>query len=194
VEIDPEGNDRFLKTMYNKVLYINTFIDNLFELSRLEQAKERSSAKSIRFADWITQEFDSFSTQIHSDGLQYKSTVAVDPQLVITIHSHEIRRVIANLVHNACKFSPKGGTVHLQASSGDGEVLVCIEDEGMGISPEHSDNIFNRTYKVDPASPMSGSGLGLAIAKEIVDLHNGRIWIESHLGKGSRFYFKLPVV
>ncbi|MCD9025009.1 sensor histidine kinase [Cohnella silvisoli] len=191
IEIEPGQKDKFLNTIYDRILYINTFIDDLFELSHLEQSRENAALETIHFADWIKHEFDSFASTIQLAGLQYESSISVDPQAVITINPHEIRRVLSNLVHNACKFSSIGGTVHLHASSSNGEVVVYIEDRGVGIASEHLPSIFNRAYKVDQTTSSNGSGLGLAIAKEIIERHNGLIWVESEPGKGSRFYFKL---
>ncbi|BBI35592.1 sensor histidine kinase [Cohnella abietis] len=193
IVIEPSENEDMLKSMYDEVLQINTFIDHLFELSRLKQAHETSVLESTPLMDWISHQFDSLQSIIQLAGHQSKCSVSVDPQAVVKIHAHQIKRVLANLVNNACKFSPAGGTIHLSASSKKGIVLIGVGDEGRGIPPEHLNSIFDRAYKVDPADPKSGSGLGLAIAKEIVGLHNGAIWVESQEGNGSRFFIKLPV-
>lgn len=193
VVIEPGGNDDMLKSMYDEVLQINTFIDHLFELSLLKQAHETSVLESTPFADWILSQFDSLQAMIQLAGLQSRCSISVNPQAVVHIHAHQIKRVLANLVNNACKFSPAGSTIHLSASSYKGHVLVGVGDEGRGIAPEHLDSVFDRAYKVDPADPKNGSGLGLAIAKEIIGLHSGTIWVESEAGSGSRFYFRLPV-
>ncbi|WP_042166673.1 sensor histidine kinase [Paenibacillus gorillae] len=193
IEIEPDGNDSMLKSMYGEVLQINTFIDQMFELSLLKQTHETSELESVPFADWISSQLDPLQSYIQMAGLQHKCSVSVDPQAVVKIHAHQIKRVLTNLVNNACKFSPDGSTIHLSASSNKEHVLVCVSDEGRGIAPEHLDSIFNRAYKVDPADPKSGSGLGLAIAKEIIGLHGGTIGVESEQGRGSRFYFKLPI-
>ncbi|WP_168735880.1 sensor histidine kinase [Cohnella fermenti] len=193
IVIKPGGNEEMLRSMYGQVLQINTFIDDLFELSQLKHDHETSELQAVPFADWIRHEFDSLQSAVQLAELQHECSLSVDPQAVVKIHDHQIRRVLANLVNNACKFSPPGSTIHLSASSNKGEVLVCVRDEGSGIAPEHLDSVFNRAYKVDPADPKSGNGLGLAIAKEIIALHGGAIWVESERGGGSRFYFKLPV-
>ncbi|MFC7147784.1 7TM diverse intracellular signaling domain-containing protein [Cohnella cellulosilytica] len=193
IEIEPEAKARFLNTLYDKVLYINKFIDDLFELSSLERSPpEIATLETIPFADWIRREFESSSATIRMADLHEQASVLVDSATMVSIHSHEISRVLANLVHNACKFSPIGGTVRLQANSENGEVLVCVEDEGEGMAPEYLETIFNRAVMIDPASKLSGSGIGLAIAKEIVERHKGSIWAESQPGQGSRFCFKLP--
>jgi len=193
VVIEPRGNEDMLKSMYDEVLQINTFIDHLFELSRLKQAHESSELESTPFADWIARQFDSLESAIHMAGLQSRCSCSVEPHVFVNMHAHQIKRVLANLVNNACKFSPAGSAIRLSASSIKGNVLVCVEDEGRGIAAEHLGSVFDRAYKVDPADAKSGSGLGLAITKEIIGLHDGVIWAESDGESGSWFYFTLPV-
>lgn len=194
VEVEPGGNDKMLKSMYNEVLYINSFIDHLFELSRLKEVHESTALEPVRFAEWIAREFDSFASTIRLAERQSRCAVMVDPDAVVRMHPHQIRRVLSNLVNNACKFSPAGSTVSLHARSSEDEVTVVVKDEGTGISPELLDTVFERAYKADPADPKSGNGLGLAIAKEIIGLHHGTIRAVSPPGGGSEFSFRLPVV
>jgi signal transduction histidine kinase len=194
VEIEPGGNANLLKSMYDEVLYINSFIDHLFELSRLKEAHESAALEPIRFAEWIAREFDSIASTIRLAERQCESVVTVDSGAVVRMHPRQIRRVLSNLVSNACKFSPAGSTVSLHARSSKHEVTVVVRDEGSGIPPEHLDSVFERAYKVNPSDPKSGSGLGLAIAREIIVLHNGTIRADSPPGGGSEFTFRLPVV
>jgi signal transduction histidine kinase len=100
-------------------------------------------------------------------------------------------QVILNLLGNAIKFTPEGGTIVLSAERRDADVLFTVTDTGPGISAEDLAHIFDRYWR-KPASRIGGSGLGLSIAKGIVEAHGGRIWAESVPGAGSRFYFVLP--
>jgi signal transduction histidine kinase len=100
-------------------------------------------------------------------------------------------QVLSNLLGNAIKFTPEGGTVVLAAERHDGDVLFSVQDTGPGISSEDLGHIFDR-YWYEPTSSAGGSGLGLSIAKGIVEAHGGRIWADSHQGAGARFYFLLP--
>jgi two-component system, OmpR family, phosphate regulon sensor histidine kinase PhoR len=104
-----------------------------------------------------------------------------------------IEQVLINLLHNAIKFTPPGGTITVSAKAQGGEVLFSIRDTGVGISGEDLSRIFERFYKADRSRSGGGTGLGLAIARHIVESHGGRIWAESTEGKGSTFYFTLPV-
>jgi two-component system phosphate regulon sensor histidine kinase PhoR len=103
-----------------------------------------------------------------------------------------ISRVLSNLLHNACKFTPNGGRISVSAQRDNDDVTVSVTDTGPGIPPEDLARIFERFYKVDRARGQSGTGLGLAIARHIVEGHGGRIWAESSLGHGATFRFTLP--
>jgi len=112
-------------------------------------------------------------------------TVNADPS--------RMEQVMINLLHNAIKFTPPGGSITLSAQGAAGEVVFSIRDTGVGISAEDIPRIFERFYKADRSRSGGGTGLGLAIAKHIVEAHGGRIWAESAEGKGSTFFFSLPI-
>jgi signal transduction histidine kinase len=107
----------------------------------------------------------------------------------------KIKHVLSNLLGNAIKFTPEGGRVWISLSRLGEEVLVEVGDTGTGIAPEHHELIFREFAQVDssPSRPHHGTGLGLAIARRLIELHLGRIWVESELGGGSRFFFTLPI-
>jgi signal transduction histidine kinase len=110
----------------------------------------------------------------------------------------KIMHVLGNLVGNAIHFTPPGGRVWIAARGGHGaagrQVQIEVGDTGIGIAPEHHDLIFREFAQVDPSPSRRhhGTGLGLTIARTLVELHDGRIWVESELGRGSRFYFTVP--
>jgi signal transduction histidine kinase len=102
--------------------------------------------------------------------------------------------VVTNLVDNAVKFSPSGGTIHLSLRTADAQACVEVVDEGIGIGPGDQARIFDRFVQLDGGNSRrkGGAGLGLSIARGIVEAHGGRIGVESHAGEGSTFYFTLP--
>lgn len=106
----------------------------------------------------------------------------------------KIKHVLSNLVGNAIKFTGTGGRVWISAIRTGRDITVEVGDTGCGIAPEHHDLIFREFAQVDatPSRPHHGTGLGLAIARRLIELHSGRIWVESELGKGSRFFFTIP--
>jgi len=110
----------------------------------------------------------------------------------------KIKHVLANLIGNAIKFTGEGGRIWIAFSrrgADADEVRVEVGDTGRGIAPDHHELVFREFAQVDatPSRPHHGTGLGLAIARKLVELHAGRIWVESELGKGSRFFFTLPL-
>jgi signal transduction histidine kinase len=110
----------------------------------------------------------------------------------------KLKHVLGNLIGNAIKFTPNGGRIWVSfARRGRNaeELLVEVGDTGRGIARDHYELVFREFAQVDasPSRPHHGTGLGLAIARKLVELHSGRIWVESELGKGSRFFFTLPI-
>lgn len=118
--------------------------------------------------------------------------VAAEGSFVVEIDVPKIEQVLMNLLINAIKFSHAGGRIDVHVRrDGDG-VEIAVHDEGPGIAPEHQERVFERFYRVDRSPRTEGSGLGLAIAKDYVERHGGRIWVESEPGKGSTFRLRLP--
>jgi signal transduction histidine kinase len=115
---------------------------------------------------------------------------------VIPLDEEKIKQVVTNLISNAYKFTPEGGSITLRGEYDDEKVVVSVIDTGIGIPKEHAGQLFERFKQVPGAREKiggpKGTGLGLAIAKGIVEAHGGRIWCESETGKGSSFRFWLP--
>lgn len=126
--------------------------------------------------------------------LRVEAAEAVPP---IRGDAARLGQVVINLVHNAVKFSPDGGDVTVRVRRDADEVVVSVEDHGVGIPPAARDRVFERFYKVDRARSREGTGggtgLGLAIARHVVEQHGGRIWLVSEEGRGSMFTFALPI-
>jgi signal transduction histidine kinase len=102
-------------------------------------------------------------------------------------------QVLSNLLSNALRHTGEGGSVTVRASTNGGDVLFSVRDTGAGVPPEALPRIFDRHWTSDVAANRGGSGLGLAISRGIVQAHGGRIWVESEPGKGSTFFFTVPV-
>ena len=114
--------------------------------------------------------------------------------IFVDIDQDRMTQVIDNLINNAIKYSPDGGDVIIRIEDQRDSVIFSVQDQGLGISPVDIGHLFERFYRVDKARSreQGGSGLGLAIAKEVIELHGGKIWVESQEGHGSTFSFELP--
>jgi len=114
----------------------------------------------------------------------------------VRVDGRRIEQVVTNLINNALEHTPPDGTILVSVAPQKGELTVSVTDTGVGIPVEHLPHVFERFYRVDEARSREagGAGLGLAIAKQMVELHGGRIWVESEVGKGSRFSFTLPIL
>ncbi len=106
-----------------------------------------------------------------------------------------IVQVLRNLLDNAVKYSPQGGLVVVRGELRESEVVISVADQGIGIAPEYLNRLFERFFRVKTGlgRHVVGSGLGLPIARNVVENHGGRIWAESQVGRGSTFYFTLPL-
>jgi signal transduction histidine kinase len=107
----------------------------------------------------------------------------------------KIKQILLNLLSNAVKFTPEGGRIGIKAKRADGSVEISVSDTGIGIAPEDQARIFEEFRQVggENAKKIEGTGLGLTLAKKFVELHGGKIWVESEVGKGSTFTFTLPI-
>lgn len=104
-----------------------------------------------------------------------------------------ILQVITNLLSNAIKFAPAGSTIRITTKVTDSNIVVSVIDQGRGLSPEDQSKLFQKFQQTEAGRTAGGTGLGLAISKLIVESHGGKMGVESKLGKGSRFYFTIPV-
>ncbi|TDF93039.1 sensor histidine kinase [Paenibacillus piri] len=192
LEMRPEEQDRLLRKLRDKVQDVNRFIDDLLDLTRWDETTEDREARLVIFNEWMEEMGEALAADIEYAGR--RCVLSLEPagtDVDVRMNPHAIKRVLANLIHNACKYTPPGGTITIHVSYPADAVRVVVEDTGPGISPELLERIFQRHYS---GVGSESSGLGLAIAKDLVERHGGAIGAESGVGQGSRFYFTLPVV
>ncbi|HNS52687.1 MAG TPA: ATP-binding protein [Anaerolineae bacterium] len=188
---DPPAAKRFLKRMDGEVDALTQMVEELLELSRIESGQAPLRLGPTPVADVLLPPTEQLRHQAERAGLDL--TVVIAPEVPSVLADVErARKVVTNLVHNACKFTPAGGSIVVGAMSAGEEVVISVQDTGVGIPAEDLPRIFERFYKADRARSGGGTGLGLAIAKHIVQGHGGRIWVESVEGQGSTFCFSLP--
>jgi two-component system phosphate regulon sensor histidine kinase PhoR len=178
---------------------LSLMVSELLELSRIESGKVPLQFTPISPHDIISSALERLYLQAERAGLQISAKIEQDVPMVLADRSR-IEQVVVNLLHNAIKFTPSGGSITIESKSSAGtdetnkQVIFSISDTGVGIAEEDLPRIFERFYKADRARSGGGTGLGLAISRHIVEAHGGKIWAESRLGKGSIFFFSLPAV
>ncbi len=194
--ISPDQSDH-LKTVLKSVNQLHAMIRDLLEAARAESGKMRIEPRCVSLKELVQQAVAMLRPS--ADEKRIGLEIGLDQRLPLLLADPDrVLEVLINLVDNAIKFTPNDGAVMIQANMVDadpGSVYVAVSDTGRGISPEAKNLIFERLYQ-DPDAPdnnRSGLGLGLFICKEIVRLHEGRIWVSSEPGQGSTFTFTLPV-
>jgi two-component system phosphate regulon sensor histidine kinase PhoR len=169
-------------------------VNELLDLARIESGGPLVLIDDIDIGRVVAESTERLRLFAERQGLRLVADV---PDDLPRVRGDEARigQVVVNLVHNAVKFSADaGGDVTVRARSDDGEVVVSVEDHGIGIPRADQARIFERFYKVDRARVRGGgTGLGLSIARNVLQQHGGRIWVESEEGVGSTFSFALPI-
>ncbi|MGC8878482.1 MAG: ATP-binding protein [Anaerolineae bacterium] len=187
---DPAATWRFLDRIEAEVDTMTQIVEELLELTRTESGRAPLRLVPTALTDIVLPPIERLRPQAERADLEL--TVQLPDDLPPVLADVErARQVVSNLVHNAIKFTPSGGKITVWAQLRDAEVLLAVQDTGVGISAEDLPRIFERFYKADRARSSGGTGLGLAIARHIVQAHGGRIWAESTEGSGSTFFFTL---
>ncbi|MFL5636506.1 MAG: PAS domain S-box protein [Gemmatimonadaceae bacterium] len=169
---------------------MNRMIQDLLDVKRMESGRLTIELKPEEPGSLINDTVDMLRPLAAGTGIMLDTALDDDLPCVVADVAR-IQQVLSNLVGNAVKFTPRNGRITVSAERIDGEVRFGVIDTGPGIPAEQVPHIFGRFWQAR-ASDRRGIGLGLAIAKGIVEAHNGRIWVESHVGLGSTFYFTLP--
>ena len=189
---DPPAANRFLDRMEIEVDALTQMVEELLELSRIESGQVPLRLNPVLPSAAALPAIDRLRPQAERNQVSIEVDVPRDLPLVL-IDAGRIHQVVTNIVHNAIKFTPPGGHIHITAHADDEFVTLSVQDTGIGISTHDRPRIFERFFKTDRSRAVGGTGLGLAIAKHLVQAHGGRIWVESVEGKGSTFSFTLPI-
>ncbi|MCL4876875.1 MAG: HAMP domain-containing histidine kinase [Anaerolineae bacterium] len=192
-ELNDKQNNR-IERIHRNALNLLELINDILDLSKIEAGKIELEMKPVALTSLVDTIRSSIEPQAERKNLQF--AVVVDENLCpICADEIRIRQVVVNLLSNAIKFTREGG-VTLEMQNVPEGVLIRVCDTGIGIAPENHERIFEAFRQADSGTTREygGTGLGLAIAKRFVEMHRGRIWLESELGKGSTFYVQLPVV
>ncbi|MBI4347725.1 MAG: HAMP domain-containing protein [Elusimicrobia bacterium] len=166
-----------------------TMVNNILDLAKLEAGKMEVHLKECSLAGVAGHALDILGSLAQRRGL--KLELEADEEFTINADPDLMERCITNLVGNAIKFAAEDGKVKVKFFDEGEQIKFCVEDDGEGIPPEHVGRIFEKFEQV-PGQRKGGTGLGLTIVRHIVDGHLGRVWVESDVGKGARFYVTIP--
>ena len=189
---DPASSERFLKQMDVEVDNLTQIVQELLELSKIESGKTPLALEATSPYALISAASDRMEAQAKRSGINLIFEGETDLPKVMADASR-IGQVFVNLIHNAIKFTAPGGSIVLSAKIEGPVVCFCVSDTGIGINAEDLPRIFERFYKADRARSSKGTGLGLSISRHLVEAHGGKIWAESIVTQGARFYFTIPI-
>ncbi|MBA9085958.1 two-component system sensor histidine kinase VicK [Fontibacillus solani] len=191
---DPELGPKFTSVIQIQTERMIRLVTDLLHLSRLDSKEAMLRKQPTGVMEMLEEVTDRFSFQMQEKGI--KPTLFISSGVSTAwIDRDQIDQVLDNLISNAMKYTPEGGTIAIEARNMEDELLaISVQDNGIGIPKRDLDRIFERFYRVDKARSrnMGGTGLGLSIAREIVKAHGGTISLQSELGKGTKVTFTLP--
>ena len=189
---DPEAGPRFLSRINTEVDALTQMAQELLDLSRIESGQVELILAPLSAKALITSAVERMKVQAERAGLKI-SIKCEDDLPNVNADKARLEQVLVNIIHNAVKFTKPGGEIGLEAVSVSDGNRFAVRDSGVGIPAESLARIFERFYRVDRSRTGSGTGLGLSISKHIIEAHGGKIWAESEEGKGSVFYFVIPI-
>ncbi|HYE81129.1 MAG TPA: sensor histidine kinase [Clostridia bacterium] len=201
---EPQEQKKYLKRIIEKVNHLNHMVQELLDLSQLQSRQLKFEFSRLPVDSFIEYFSEKYSFDMENENIRFRTIISnwqsKHPDmaaLYVMVDHQRLERVFSNLLNNALKYTPAGGSIELRFSFSDDDrnLIAEVSDTGIGIPEEDLPHVFERFYMVSKArqGDSSSRGLGLAIVKEIIEYHNGRIWVISKLGQGSHFFFTLPV-
>ncbi|WKA50720.1 ATP-binding protein [Planococcus liqunii] len=191
-QLKPEKQERYLKTIYKEARRLTNLINDFLDLQRMESGNQVYRMDKLSMSEMIIETAEKFRTQ-----MTHPIVLIDDASDVIVEGDRErLAQVLMNLIGNAIKFSPQGGNVAISLRNDSKNLHVSIQDQGIGIPAEDISKLFSKFQRIDNSSrrKIGGTGLGLAICQEIIQKHDGTIWIESEEGQGTAIHFELPLL
>jgi PAS domain S-box-containing protein len=187
-----QQDTKALETINRQTGRLNKLVDELLEMSRLNLGQLVLSVESVDLGQFVTETVETLA--LIGDGHPVRCDLQASA--VVQADRNRLEQVLTNLVSNAIRYSPDGGEVEVCVMRRDGQAVVSVKDQGIGIPKEKQGRIFEHFYRAHAGTrnDLGGMGIGLYISREIVTRHGGEMWFESEEGKGSTFYFSLPLV
>jgi len=174
--------------------HLLSLINDILDLSKVEAGRMELELADVSISEALESGLTMQSERANRNGIEF--SLSIDPSIgLVRADERKLRQVVFNLLSNAVKFTPPGGRIHITAGLSDGMVEVAVADNGLGIAPEDQELIFEefQQARTGHSAKHEGTGLGLPLSRRFVELHGGRLWVESEPGSGSTFRFTLPV-
>lgn len=185
---------QFLKIILSSADRLATLVNDLLDISRIESGRLKLETKPVQMERVLHSVAE--MTQPQCDKKNLRLSLNIEPNVGLVLgDENRLTQVVTNLVSNACRYTLEGGSITLALSNSNNTVRVDVSDTGIGITPEDQAKVFQRFYRVNTqvVQEIPGTGLGLPISKMLVEMHGGRMWLESEVGQGSTFTFILPL-
>lgn len=192
-EMDEETRTEFLNIINEESERLALLIENLLDLSKIEYGQIKMDKQKVQILEIVQDAVSNLKPEYEKKKIELKTDM---PQDIPSIFCDRdiILKVMVNLLLNALKFTPEGGRVTVSVEKEKEKTKVKVSDTGFGIQGKNLPFVFDKFHRAErPTDKKRGTGLGLSIAKEIIKSHGGDIWAESRPGKGSTFYFRLPL-
>jgi PAS domain S-box-containing protein len=188
-----DQGQHMLEIAINNTDRLSRLINDILDLQRIESGQFHLKYRHCNACKLCKQALDMMQDLASQQGISF--SFACDATSEIWVDPDYFVQILSNLLSNAIKFSAPETIVSVEATESENYLRFCVRDRGRGIPPEHHDSIFERFHQVDASDSRQkgGTGLGLAICRSLVQLHNGKIWVESTVGEGSSFYFTVPI-
>jgi signal transduction histidine kinase len=169
-----------------------SLINDVLDLAKIEAGRMDLELSEVGVPDLLRSAVSINAERAERGGIEL--ALRAEPEEIrITADERRVRQVVFNLLSNAIKFTPSGGRIDVTALADNGQVEIAVADTGPGIPAEDSESIFEEFEQTTEGKQIGGTGLGLPLSRKLVELHGGRLWVESTPGKGSTFRFTLPV-
>ena len=188
----PEEYESVLSVNLEEINKMSQLVENLLVLARLENEDPLLKIQSISLTQIIEQVLNTMKPL--ADQKKISLLFLSNEQILIEVDANQVNRVISNIIDNAIKYTPNNGEVNIKLSKDNVFAKIVISDTGIGMAKDELSRIFDRFYRIDESRSSPGFGLGLSIAKSIIDIHQGKIEVESLPGKGTAFTVFLPLV
>jgi len=187
-----EKQEEYLKDIYSSGQHLLSLINDILDLSKIEAGRMELELADFSLPAAIDNALILVRERASRRGIRLGRTID-DRVGMIRGDERKVKQVLLNLLSNALKFTPEGGRIDVRAAVNDGMAEISVADTGVGIAPEDQEAIFEEFRQVGTADKkVEGTGLGLALSRKFIELHGGRIWVQSQPGKGSTFSFTLP--